>query len=94
MIPEFKRDEIDLLRKVEELTSRLNQLFGEKGRNVFVRYPMTFALLIVFGVVMVTEGLKQLILEIPFLKGNPFTMLLAGLLVLVITGTLYKNLNK
>ncbi len=91
---EFKSEEIDLLRKVEELTSKLNQIFSEKGKHVFIRYPMTFALLIVFGVVMVTEGLKQLILEISFLKGNPFTMLLAGLLVLLITGTLYKKLNK
>jgi len=88
------KEEIDLLKKVEDLTARLNQIFGKKGRYVFGRYPLTFALLIVFGVVMVTEGVKELLREIEFFKNKPFTMLLIGLLILVITGTLYKKLNK
>ncbi len=87
-------NEVDLLRKVEELTAKLNQVFGEKGRHFFVRYPLTFAILIVFGVVMVTEGIKLWLLEIPFFKDKPYMMLLGGLLVLIITGSLYKKLRK
>ncbi len=86
--------ELDLLKKVEELTARMNELFGHKTKHVFMRYPLTFALLIVFGVVMVTDGVKQLLLEIPLFKNSPFIMLLTGILVLIITGTLYKKLNK
>ncbi|MEI7765538.1 MAG: hypothetical protein WCI93_03055 [bacterium] len=88
------KDEIDILKKIEDLTARLNQIFSEKGKNVFERYPLTFALLIFFGVVMVTDGVKDLLQEIPIFKNSPVVMLVAGILVLVVTGTLYKKLNK
>lgn len=90
----INKEEIDLLKKVEELTARLNKMFGEKGTNVFIRYPLTFALLIFFGVLMVTEGLKEIIKEINFFQDKPFVMLIIGLFILAITGTLYKKLNK
>lgn len=90
----INKEEIDLLKKVEELTARLNKMFGEKGTNVFIRYPLTFALLIFFGVLMVTEGLKEIIKEITFFQDKPFVMLIIGLFILAITGTLYKKLNK
>jgi hypothetical protein len=91
---DFKKDEIDLLKKVEELTAKVNQIFGDKSKNVFARYPLTFALLILFGVTLVTQGIKDLLLEISFFQHKPFTMLLAGLIILIITGTLYKKLKK
>lgn len=91
---DLKKDEIDLLKKVEDLTAKLNQVFGEKGKNVFVRYPITFALLIIFGATMVSQGIKDLLSEIHFLKSSPFVMLGIGLLILIITGTLYKKLDK
>ena len=49
------KDQIDILKKLEDLTAKINQLFSEKGRNVFSRYPLLFALLIVFGVTMVRK---------------------------------------
>ena len=91
---EKMKGELDLLKKIEELTAKLNQIFGQKGRNVFGRYPLTFALLIVFGVVMVTDGMKEFLLQIPFFRNSPLVMIFAGLIVLLITGTLYKKLNK
>lgn len=88
------KEQIDLLKKVEELTSKLNNLFNEKGKSVFSRYPLTFALLVVFGVSMVSVGIKDLLYEIHFLQNQPFMMLLLGIIVLIITGTLYKKLDK
>jgi hypothetical protein len=86
--------DIDILKRIEELTARVNQAFAEKSRHVFARYPLTFALLILFGVIMITQGIKDLLLEIPFFQEKPFFMLLFGLIVLIITGTLYKKLKK
>jgi len=43
---------------------------------------------------MVTDGVKDLLQEIPIFKNSPVVMLVAGILVLVVTGTLYKKLNK
>ena len=91
MIP---KEEIDILKKLEDLTARINQLFSEKGKNVFSRYPLLFALLIVFGVTMVTEGMKDLLSKVALFQNSPLVMLLMGLLVLIITGTLYKKLEK
>jgi hypothetical protein len=88
------KEQIDLLKKVEELTSKINRLFSEKGKSVFSRYPLTFALLVVFGVSMVSEGIKDLLQKIDFLQNQPFMMLLLGMIVLIITGTLYKKLDK
>jgi len=86
--------QIDLLKKVEELTAKLNQLFSEKGKSVFSRYPLSFALLVIFGATMVSQGIKDLLLEIPFFKNQPLTMLLIGMIILILTGTLYKKLEK
>jgi len=86
--------QIDLLKKVEDLTRELNRLFSEKGKSVFSRYPLTFALLVIVGATMVSQGIKDLLLEVPFFKDQPLSMLLIGMIVLIITGTLYKKLNK
>jgi hypothetical protein len=90
---DLKKDEIDLLKRVEELTAKINKNFGEKSHSALSRYPLTFALLILFGVTLVTQGLKDLMLEIPFFQHRPLTMLFVGLLILIITGTLYKKLK-
>lgn len=87
-------EQIDPLKKIEDLTAEINRLFAEKGESVFERYPLLFSLLIVFGATMVTQGIKDLLSEVSFLKDNPLVMLLAGLVVLVVTGTLYKKLKK
>lgn len=86
--------QIDLLKKVEELTARLNELFSQKGKSVFSHYPLTFALLVIFGATMVSQGIKDLLLEITFFKEHSLVMLFVGILILLLTGTLYKKLDK
>jgi hypothetical protein len=88
------KEQLDLLKKVETLTSHLNRLFNEKGRFVFSRYPLTFALLVVFGATLVSQGMKDLLLQIYFFQNKPLVMLISGIVILIITGTLYRKLNK
>lgn len=88
------KDQLDLLKKVEDLTSKLNQLFNQKGRIIFSRYPLSFALLVVFGATMVTQGIKDLLLKIDIFKNQPLLMLALGIVVLIITGKVYQKLNK
>jgi hypothetical protein len=90
----MEKENLDLLKKVEDLTAKLNQEFSEKGKSVFNRYPLTFALLVVFGVTMVSQGIKDLLLSISTFKNQPVIMLLVGIIILLITGTLYKKLKK
>lgn len=88
------KDQIDILKRLEEITSQLNQLFSQKSKSVLERYPITFALLVVFGISMVSEGVKGLLEMVPFFKNEPLVMLVAGLIALTITGSLYKKLEK
>ncbi|MFZ2038975.1 MAG: hypothetical protein WAV11_03505 [Minisyncoccia bacterium] len=88
------KDKADILKRIEELTNQLNSLFNQKGKSVFSRYPLTFALAVIFGFSMMSEGIKGIINYSSFLKENPLIMLFIGLLILVLTGTLYKKLSK
>lgn len=63
-------------------------------KAVFSRYPVTFGILILFGVTAVHEGLKGLMENFGLLDINPWYLIIAGLLILMITGTLYKKLEK
>ncbi len=87
------KTELDILHEVEKLTRKLNNYMEAQSHSVLGRYPITFTLLALFGVVAVSEGLKGVIEDLGF-AGHPVYMLLAGLAILVITGSLYKKLDK
>ena len=88
------RDQIDLLKHIESITREINEAINKKGKIVFRRYPMTFALLILFGVIAVSEGAKGVMADLGILARNPWELLLIGLVILIFTGTLYKKLDK
>jgi phosphotransferase system glucose/maltose/N-acetylglucosamine-specific IIC component len=90
----MNKEQLDLLKKVEELTAKLNESFSKKGKSVFERYPLLFALLVIFGATMMSQGVKELIMHVSFLKTNPLLMFIIGVVILIITGTLYKKLEK
>lgn len=62
-----------------------------RARNVSARYPITFVLLVLAGAIAVTEGLKGILEQIG-LVGHPWFLLVVGLVVLIITGSVYKKL--
>jgi len=88
------KEELDLLKKAEDVTDDLNRFFHRNGKSVFNRYPVMFALFVILGGTLLSQGIKELIFEVPFLKENPSYMFLSGLLVLIVTGKLYKKLDK
>lgn len=90
----MNKEELDLLKKAEEATDEMNKYFQKKGKSVFNRYPVVFALIVVVGATLMSQGIKGLLFEIPFLNSSPLMMFLFGILVLIITGTLYKKLDK
>ena len=88
------RNQLDLLRQVERLTEEVNKTVSERGRPVFGRYPLTVALLALFGVIMLSEGVKGILKNLGILEGSPWHLFLIGLAVLIFTGTLYKKLDQ
>ena len=87
-------------RKVEAEVKKLEAMGGSvSGRarqlrdSAFARWPVVFVLLSTFGLVATFYGFEKLIDEIDFFADHPLTILLAGLVTLTITGTLYKRLS-
>ena len=90
----MNKEELDLFKKVEEATNNLNKHFHVKGESVFNSYPVIFALIVIVGATLMSQGINGLLFEIPFLNNSPLVMFLLGILLLIITGTLYKKLDK
>lgn len=88
------KEQLDLLKKVEDLTAKLNQTFEKRTKPVLSRYPLLFALLVIIGATMMSQGAKELIMEVSFLRTSPLLMFVIGMVLLIITGTLYKKLEK
>jgi hypothetical protein len=78
------------LTKAEE---KLIDKLIEKRTKVQTKYPLLFILLVTFGAVATLQGFQRLVDRIPVLSDNPWLLLVAGLVTLTATGTLYKKLN-
>lgn len=87
-------NQLDLLRHIEKLTEEINSMVGQSGKSVFRRYPLTFAIMVLFGVIAVSEGAKGILKSTGILESNPWYLLLIGIVLLVLTGKLYKKLDK
>ena len=91
---EEKEMSLDMLHHIENLSNQVNKIMASRTKNVFRRYPVTFGILILFGAIAVHEGLKKLMEDFGLLDINPWYLLIAGLVILTITGTLYRKLEK
>lgn len=85
--------QLDLLLHIERLTEDLNRKMGGHSATAIKRYPITFALLTLFGAALVNEGIKGILKSIGWLE-NPYEQLIAGLIILIILGSVYIKLGK
>jgi len=91
---EEKEINLNVLKHIEDLSNQVNKAMASRTKAVWSRYPITFGLLIFFGAMAFHEGLKGLMRDFGLLDINPFYLLVTGLVILTITGTLYKKLEK
>ena len=90
---ENQGNNLDILRRIEGLTSEIDQKMKKRSEAVLQRYPLTFAFLVLLGAMAVAEGVKGIFKTVGF-EEHPLYLLLGGLVILTITGTLYKKLDK
>lgn len=57
------------------------------------RFPLLTALFATFGAVTLLAGFQEALARIEFLHNNPWLLVITGLLILTITGTVYKKLD-
>ena len=84
----------DPILKFEEAVQDLNAFMESRNRSVFGRYPLIFSLLGTFGIVSILYGFNALLDEIPLMKEHPLLPMTIGVILLVITGSLYKRLER
>jgi hypothetical protein len=87
------RDQLDLLHKIESLAENINKTMSERNQPLLRRYPITFTLIALFGVVAISEGAKGILESIPFFSSHPLFLLLIGLFILTGLGLLFKKLE-
>lgn len=84
----------DVLLELESTAAQLHRLIEKRGRPVFARYPLTFALLGTLGAAAVIYGFEGVVEKTPILSDRPILILSVGLLTLLLTGTLYRYLRR
>ena len=89
-----KEISLDILKHLENLSNKINGIMAYRTKAVFSRYPLTFGLLILFGVVAVGEGIREVFDSFSFFKDNPWYLIIIGLIILTFTGRLYKKLEE
>ena len=82
---------VDPKRVVDAPKPVVNKLASHRD-NAFGRFPLLFTLLGAGGLVATFYGFERLIDKIDLIADNPFILLASGVLVLILTGTLYKKL--
>lgn len=87
-------------KKVEEEIKKLEAMGGGVSRKMlglrnsaFHKYPLLFVLLSSFGLVATFYGFEKVIDTIPFFSEKPYAILLTGVVVLILTGSLFKKLK-
>ncbi len=84
---------LDALKHLEDISSGVHKTMAPHAQNAIRRYPITFGLLMLLGGIALHDGLKGILRDFGLLSINPFYLLLVGVLLLSITGSLYKKLD-
>jgi hypothetical protein len=87
-------------QRVEQEIKKLEAMGGSFGGRVkhirdsaFTRFPFLFVFLSTFGVVATLYGFEKLIDQIDYFQEHPGMVLVAGVITLLVTGSLYKKLT-
>jgi len=91
---------IDQHKKIEAEIKVLEALGGSVTHkaisvrdSTFKRFPLLFVTLSTFGLVATFYGFEKVIDEIAFFSNNPLIILSTGVIILILTGSLYKKLS-
>lgn len=93
----MKRSAETILKQVETVAEEV-QVGVEKElapirKNILKRFPTLFLLAVTFGVSLVFFSIEVILSKSRFVTEQPWLALGIGLLILIVTGTLYRKLN-
>ncbi len=86
--------ERDPIQELERLVKEMHDEAGKFTKPVLQRYPLLFAFLLTFSVAAILHGFDHVTDELPLFHEHPSMLILSGVLLLFLTGTLYKHLEE
>lgn len=78
----------------QDIPDTVHEAFRRHRRTVFERHPFLFSTLGLFGLVAVWQGFDDLIERVQLFDQYPSLLLGAGLIILLLTGRLYRHLDE
>lgn len=78
---------------MSKTTATVDTYIAPVRTSAVKRYPVLFSLLVTFGVAMTFLGFEKIVAQVAFLENNPILLLIIGISILALTGTLYKKLT-
>ena len=84
----------DPMARIEEVMQRLEKRADTFTKPARKRYPLLFAFLFTFSVAAIFQGFEILTNQIAFFQNHPIQLMLGGIIMLALTGGLYKALQK
>ncbi len=78
---------------VTKATKDMDGYIAPLRTSVLTRFPILFSLLTTFGVATTFLAFEKIVSSIVFFDQHPFLMLILGISILALTGTLYKKLS-
>jgi hypothetical protein len=88
----YEKDVLDEVEQVvEEAGQQVEKTVAPIRQSLSKRFPTLFILLVTFGVTATLTGMEQILIQIPFLYEHPISIVAFGIVLLVLTGRLYKK---
>lgn len=84
MLDKTDKVSVELKKGMEERVNPLRTSFAK-------RYPILFSLLAAFGIATTYYGFEKILSQYEFLNRHPELILLLGVSILALTGSLYKK---
>lgn len=78
---------------IEEVQVGVEKEIKPLRKSILKRFPTLFLLAVTFGVSMVFYSIETILARNPFVADHPWVTLGIGLLILIVTGTLYRKLD-
>lgn len=79
---------------MHDIPESVHKAFRRHRRSAFERHPFVFSTLGLLGLVCTWQGFAGIVNRIQFLQNNPVYLLAVGLLLLLMTGRLYRHLDR
>ncbi|MFZ2522950.1 MAG: hypothetical protein WAW92_01025 [Minisyncoccia bacterium] len=86
--------EKDPILETEKMIREIHDGVSSYTNPVLRKYPLIFAFLVTFSFSAILHSFGLIIDDVPLLREHPYYLMLVGILVLILTGTLYKKLEK